>query len=161
MREKVTRQRGLTLAEILVGIVLVIILTALFIPALSRSLRQSRLDACAANLGVLYKARQSPGIPFEAGSKYWLALPGVDSNALLCPLRDPADPHPCDYWGPSEDPAGRAETDPIGCDAPDNHSPNGIEGANILLKSGRVVLDNRSGANGLFGSAIRLGRCTP
>ena len=92
MREKVTRQRGITLPEILVGIVLVIILAALFIPAFSRSFRQSRLDACTANLGVLYKAHQSSTVPFVAGSKYWLALPGVDSNALLCPLRDSADP---------------------------------------------------------------------
>ena len=61
MRVKVARQRGITLPEILVGIVLVIILTALFIPALSRSFRQSKLDACAANLGVLYKAQQTPG----------------------------------------------------------------------------------------------------
>ena len=162
MREKVARQRGITLPEVLVGIVLAIILTALFIPALSRSFRQSNLDTCAANLGVLYKAQQSPGTSFEAGSKYWLALPGMDSNTLLCPLRDTADPSPCDYWGPSEDPAGREETDPIGCDAPNNHSLDTREGINILLKSGRVVLvNNRSGQDGLYGSALGLGLCAP
>ena len=151
----------MTLAEILVGIVLVIILFVLFIPALSRASRQDKIQACAGNLGLLHKARQSASLPFHPGSKYWTDLPGVDASALHCPLRDPHEPLPVDYWGPSEDPSGRSEDEPIGCDAPDNHSHSGREGSNILLKSGRVVLDNRHGPDSLFGAAVRMGRCIP
>jgi len=63
----------------------------------------------------------------------------------------------CHYLGPVAEPFKLEAKDPLGCDLEDNHSDDGKEGGNVLLKSGEVVTDR----TGLWNSAARQGKCRP
>jgi hypothetical protein len=51
--------------------------------------------------------------------------------------------------------------DPLGCDQEANHSENGREGGNILLKSGSIINDNTLSPEALWTNAARMGKCVP
>ncbi len=137
--------RGVTLVEILVAAMAAITLLALLIPAYQRSGRHARVVECRGHLQALFKASlTAPPGPAPLGSPYWMRLsktvpPLVEAATLRCPLAmEEGVSGDCDYLGPAKDPAGLAATEPIGCDAADNHGRHGREGGNVLWKSGEV-----------------------
>jgi hypothetical protein len=150
------RERGLTLVEWLVGIVAVLMVAGLLIPAGIRAARQEKVLACKSHLRGLYQASAAAAkesVPL--GKAYWIRLnsPGL----LRCPLVANSAAARCDYLGPSADPAGLDAKVPIGCDEPDNHGEGGREGGNVLMKSGEVHTD----AFQLWGAALQEGHCRP
>jgi type II secretory pathway pseudopilin PulG len=156
--------RGITLVEILVAVIAVLIVITLTLPAFGRIRRQERVEECAAHLWTLYEAsstyygRTVETRPAKLGSAYWAALakttpPLVTPNVLKCPIQESEDAPPVHYQGPVTDPRAMVKDDPIGCDLGWNHSDNGHEGGNILLRSGSVVNDNPSHAGGLWFAA--------
>lgn len=165
-----TTRGGFTLVELMVLIIFLAVVAALLSPALARSSRQDKVEACAANLRTLYKAqeeyyaRAGAGAP-ELGKAYWEKLakaspPLVQPQALVCPLADLEGAPAIQYLGPSVDPRSMTKDDPIGCDLEANHSDHGHEGGNILMKSGAVLNDNNHN-DGPWGAAVRLGQCRP
>ena len=156
------RAGGFTLAEVLVGIVLVILLIALITPAMARVSRQEKVEACAAHLKALHAAQHSfyskAATAPELGKAYWENLakaspPVVEARTLRCPLMDLEGAPAVQYLGPAADPRSVAPADPIGCDLNVNHGRHGHEGGNILLNSGAVVNDNAY-EKGLWGTAL-------
>jgi hypothetical protein len=156
------RKAGVTLVEVTAGVTLLGIVVALVIPAITRSSRFQKVLECRGHLRDMHQAQAklpAPG-PKELGGAYWTRLasanpPLVSADKLRCPLYSAATSSGCDYLGPAEDPAKIGEKDPIGADAAHNHSDDGKEGGNVLLKSGEVVTDR----TGIWGSAGR--RCRP
>jgi len=158
------RDAGITLVEVAAGVTLVGIVVALLVPAMSRSARFQRVLECEGHLKAMYVAASkapTPG-PKEIGSAYWTRLtettpPLLSKETLRCPLVDTADPAASHYLGPCEDPAKAGAKEPIGCDQEHNHSDDGNEGGNVLLKSGEVVTVRI----GVWFSATRHGKCRP
>ena len=151
-------QAGITLVELLAAGMVVLVAGCLFIPVLAASSRSARIEDCAARLKTLYQAAAS--LPSEApvGRAYWTRLaPGkVAPDTLRCPL---ADQHPLedsDYLGPAQADGKLEGEHPLGCDVPRNHSSDGRQGGNVLLRSGRVVTDHTN----LWRAAIQ-GDCKP
>ena len=152
---------GFTLAEVLVGVVFVVLLVALLTPALARVSRQHKVEECAAHLKALHAAQRSfyskaTAAP-ELGKAYWENLakaspPAIEARTLLCPLMELEGAPAVQYMGPAADPRSVAGADPIGCDLDVNHGHHGHEGGNILLSSGDVVNDNAR-EKGLWGAA--------
>lgn len=163
------RRDGFTLVELMVVILFLVIAAALLAPAIARSSRQAKVEACAANLAALHKASEAhygkSAAPPELGKAYWERLqkvqpPLVEARTLACPLADQEGAPAIQYFGPAIDPRSMTVDDPIGCDLEGNHSDHGREGGNVLLRSGRVVNDNHH-RDGLWGSAVRQGKCRP
>ena len=166
--ERVRPPGGFTLIEVLVGVLAVVIVLALFLPAWSRARRHGRIAACMDHLRQLHRAESAwesahPGDPPGAGKAYWTKLakgtsPLADRKILACPLASPPEgPDGCAYWGPAGDTAKMDPADPLGCDAPDNHGEHGHEGGNVLRKSGEVLNDNRE----IWWGAAKRGKCSP
>jgi hypothetical protein len=158
------RDAGITLVEVAAGITLVGIVVALLVPVLSHSARFQRVQECESHLHAMYAAasKAPPPGPKEIGSAYWTRLtettpPLLSKETLRCPLVDTADAAASHYLGPCEDPAKAGAKEPIGCDAEHNHSDDGKEGGNVLLKSGEVVTDR----TGVWFSATRQNKCRP
>lgn len=155
---------GVTIVEITAAITVVGIAVALLIPAWIRSSRFDKVLACQGNLRTLHQAQAKapPPGPEDFGRAYWVRLtktspPLVQPTALRCPLVHAADAPPCQYLGPATDPSKFDGKDPIGCDMEYNHSADGKQGGNVLLKSGEVVTDH----TGIWGGATRQGKCRP
>ena len=68
-----------------------------------------------------------------------------------------SDAPPCHYYGPAGDLSKYDDKDPIGCDMERNHSDDGKQGGNVLLRSGAVTTDH----TGIWGTAMRSGKCRP
>jgi type II secretory pathway pseudopilin PulG len=158
------RDAGITLVEISAAVVVVAIIVALFVPVLVRASRLGRLQACRGHLRTMFEAQAKapPTKPQERGRAYWVRLtkttpPLLDPSALKCPFVDSADAPYCQYYGPAEEIAESDPKDPIGCDIETNHSDDGKQGGNVLLKSGEVVTDHR----GPWGAAISGRKCSP
>ncbi len=159
--------RGITLVEIVVAVVALAVLAMLFLPPLARALRHKKVEACAANLRTLHRAQaeyaaRHPAAPSGMGRAFWTRLSGenpplVDDSVYACPVYGAPKRNKCQYLGPGGDAARLLETDPLGCDEIFNHSPNGREGGNVLLKSGAVRTDNE----GFWRSCIHEGKCRP
>jgi len=158
------RDGGITLVEVTAGLTIVGIILALLVPAMARSSRIDDVLACRGHLKTLYEAQlkaPAPG-PKEYGRAYWERLakttpPLVTAESLRCPLNDAPDAPPCHYYGPAGDFSKFTDKDPIGCDMEHNHSDDGKQGGNVLLKSGAVTTDH----TGIWGSATRSGKCRP
>lgn len=158
------RESGVTLVEVAAAVTLVGILLALLIPAWMRGRRFEKVLACEGHFHALYTAQaKAPAAgPTELGSQYWVRLtksapPLVESDSLRCPLADPLESPACQYLGPAINPAQASPKEPIGCDLEHNHSEDGKEGGNVLMKSGEVVTDH----TGVWINALRGGKCRP
>ncbi len=161
-----SHRQGFTLVELLMTIVLAAVVIALLTPAMARGARQSKIEACAANLKAMHEA-QSSGYAAstvaapELGKAYWEKLlkaspPLLQPKTLACPLVHHEEGVPAvQYYGPNVNPKSMTTDDPIGCDLESNHSDHGREGGNILLRSGAVVNDNNHLDGGLWGGALR------
>jgi len=152
---------GITLVEVAAGVTMLGIVVALVLPAIVRSSRFQKVVECQANLHVMYQAQAKAPAPKsnQLGIAYWTRLtestPPLSKEALRCPVVEALDAPACMYLGPGEDPAKADAKDPIGCDLGSNHSNDGKEGGNVLLKSGEVVTDR----TGIWASAIHYGKC--
>ena len=159
-----SRERGLTLVEILVVVMALLIVAVLVLPAIAQGSRRDKVARCIGNLQTLHRAQASAEPPgARLGFEYWLRLrnatpPLIGPEALRCPLLDRPDAPECHYMGPRGDPAALKGVDPIGCDLEVSHSPNMKQGGNVLLKSGEVVTDKGDG--GLWQDA-RTKYCRP
>jgi hypothetical protein len=166
------RGAGFTLVELLVAIVGVIIVISLLVPCFARASRQEKVEACRSRLKEMHRAMSvcyegKPVPPPEKvpqGSAFWtqfarMAPPLLANEALRCPLAEvPAAPD-CDYRGPGGFFAKLGEREPLGCDHNQNHSPDGREGGNVLLRSGEVITEDNSQEGGLWGIALQ--NCRP
>jgi hypothetical protein len=158
------RDAGITLVEVTAAVTVAGIVLALLLPAMARSSRVNDVLACRGHLKTLYEAQlkaPAPG-PKEYGRAYWQRLatstpPLVSAETLRCPLVDVPDAPPVHYCGPAGDLSKYGEKDPIGCDFEHNHSDDGKQGGNVLLKSGAVATDH----TGIWGTALRSGKCRP
>jgi hypothetical protein len=144
-----SRQGGITLPEVLVGVMAVVLLAAILLPMLARSRRYDHLVRCAGNLKALHAAQSDPKAawtgPQPLGSAYWTRLADagvVGRDTLLCPLAEPAAGRTCDYRGPAREVGPLNDNASIGCDDEENHGPHGRVGGNVLLKSGAVRTDD-------------------
>jgi hypothetical protein len=158
------RDTGITLVEVAAAVTLAGIVIALLVPVISRSARFQRVLECEGHLHAMYVAQSKAPPPdaTQTGSAYWTRLtqtnpPLLPKETLRCPLSDTAGAPASDYLGPCEDPAKAGAKEPIGCDREYNHSDDGREGGNVLLKSGDVVTDR----SGVWVSAIRQNKCRP
>lgn len=158
------RDAGITLVEVTAAVTVVGIVVALLVPAMARSSRVHDVIACRGHLKTLHDARLQapPPGPKDYGRAYWQRLststpPLVTADVLQCPLVDEPDAGPVHYYGPSGDVSKYGEKDPIGCDFDRNHSDDGKQGGNVLLKSGAVMTDH----TGIWGTALRSGKCRP
>lgn len=152
------RRAGFTLVELLAAGMAVLVAVCLFVPVLTAGSRSARIEDCASRLKTLHQAAASLPGEAPAGRAYWTRLvPGkVEAGKLRCPL---ADEHPLedsDYLGPAKTEGKFDGEHPLGCDVSTNHSPDGKQGGNVLLRSGRVVTDHTL----LWRSAIH-GDCKP
>lgn len=158
------RDSGIALVEIVAVVVVLITLVAILIPVFGNAARLEKLQACEAHLHAMFEAQaKAPPNPMqETGRAYWVRLtraqpPLLDASLLKCPFVDAEDAPYCQYYGPAGEILKYDEKDPIGCDIETNHSPNGRQGGNVLLKSGVVVTDHM----GPWGSAISGRKCSP
>jgi hypothetical protein len=158
------RDAGITIVEVAAAVTLVGIVLALLLPAWVRSARFEKVLACQENLRALHHASSTAPAPGadHLGSAYWVRLtktspPLVSEKTLRCPLVQQPEAPECQYLGPASDPAKSEAKEPIGCDATHNHSEDGGQGGNVLLKSGEVVTDH----TGIWLGATRSGKCRP
>jgi type II secretory pathway pseudopilin PulG len=158
------RDAGITLVEISAAVVVVAIILAILLPVMARAGRLERLQACQGHLHAMFEAQaKAPPEPIQAsGRAYWGRLtqtqpPLLDPSVLKCPFVDAADAPYCQYYGPAGDITNYDPKDPIGCDIETNHSDDGSQGGNVLLKSGSVVTDH----TGAWGAALRGRKCAP
>jgi type II secretory pathway pseudopilin PulG len=142
--------RGLTLLEVLVIIIVIGIVAALILPSFGGDGHCSRMLACQSNLQQLYKlgtvyATMHKGEwPKAHGSDFWIAFskttpPLIEPEArevLTCPLRDDASPGDCHYRGPRIPFSQLDSQDPIVADLEGNHGEG--EPINVVLKDGSV-----------------------
>ncbi len=143
--------RGLTLIDILVIVVILGILMALSFPLTCPSIHLARITNCASNqrqlyqLYQVYKIRYEGRSPEERGSAFWLAhqktsppLIDVDlAEIYFCPAKG-EDPRPggTDFRGPSNPVSRHTDTDPVCADIVGNH--NEEYGINVVRLSGDV-----------------------
>jgi len=158
------RDAGITLVEVAAGITVLGVVVALVIPAMVHSARFKKVLVCNEQLHQMYLSRSKlpASTPQELGSAYWKRLtetnpPLLTTGAMHCPLVDSPNAPGITYLGPSDDLAKYDAKDPIGSDWVSNHSENGREGGNILLKSGEVITDR----SGIWSNAVRAGKCRP
>ena len=158
------RDAGITIVEVAAAVTLIAIVIALLIPAFARSARFDHVLACQGNLRALHQASSQAPAPGadQLGSAYWVRLtktspPLITGQQLRCPLVQLPEAPECQYLGPASDPAKLDAKEPVGCDNPNNHSEDGGQGGNVLLKSGEVVTDH----TGIWLGAVRSGKCRP
>lgn len=155
-----SRARGLTLVEVLVVVIVLLIAAALLLPLGSQAARRDKIARCMGNLKALHAAQAAAGPPGpNLGTAYWLRLKDrVSPETLRCPLVDRPEAPECLYLGPRTDPAELRDVHPIGADAEINHSSNGRQGGNVLLKSGEVQTEK---GDSLFWGDVRSKYCRP
>lgn len=158
------RERGITVVEVLAAITILGIVVSLLTPALLRGARHQKILVCGAHLKSLHQAQSAapPQGPRDTGRAYWIRLtktapPLVSPDVLRCPFVEAPEAPACQYYGPGGEVSKYEAKDPIGCDMELNHSEDGKEGGNVLLKSGEVVTDH----TGVWGTATRSGKCRP
>jgi hypothetical protein len=158
------RDAGITLVEISAGVILVAIVVSLLTPILVRAGRLEKLQACQGHLHAMYEAQaKAPAKDVQdVGRAYWVRLtqtqpPLIDPSILKCPFVDGPDAPYCQYYGPGGDVTKVIPNDPIGSDMVTNHSDDGKQGGNVLLKSGSVVTDH----TGAWGRAIQDRKVIP
>lgn len=157
------RDAGITLVEVTAAVTVVGIILALLIPAISRGSRLEKIMRCRDHLKTMHAAQlKAPADARFLGSAYWMRLaksdpPLIQPEFLRCPLVDAPEQLVCHYMGPASNPAELKDKDPLGCDYPQNHSDDGKQGGNVLLKSGEVVTDH----TGVWAGAGRQGKCRP
>jgi hypothetical protein len=156
------RDAGITLVEVTAALTLVAVVVALIIPAVSRGSRIEKVIACQGHLRTMFQAQLQAPVhgPNQLGSAYWTRLaeakpPLLAPEVLHCPVVEKS--APCDYLGPSFDPATLKDKDQLGCDSGFNHSDDGKQGGNVLLKSGEVLTDHTA----IWAGAARQGKCRP
>ena len=141
--------------EVLVVIVIICILAALVIPAISKAQRNARVIGCLSNLKHLWTMQNNYMVvfggerqlyPTETGGDFWLKMkntdpPLIDSTVLdifVCGLTGTiAGGVTTDYRGPASNVNNFGDGDPVGADKIGNHGPD--SGGNLLRKSGDVV----------------------
>ena len=149
------RNRGWSLAELLALIVMVLVLAALLLPAVSCASREDRMLDCVNNLSQMWKMQHTymskfggrmKAMPVETCGAFWLKLqttspPLVDptqSDLFACPLEGNSNSAgSTDYRGPSSNVNTFMDGDPVGSDRQGNHGTN--QGGNVLRKSGDIV----------------------
>jgi hypothetical protein len=140
---------------VLGGLIIVSGAAGIAVPVLAQARRQSRLRECANNLGLLWKMQWVNKCQFSSrkpflrnpGKEFWLALsktspPLIDvsvAEVYSCPVRGGGRPGETHYLGPRVDVNTLSDGDPVGCDEPFNHSPDGSEGGHVLRKSGDLM----------------------
>lgn len=144
--------RGLTLIDILVIVVVLAILAAFLIPSMRPFRINHRITACANNLSQLYKmaqiyqAKNRGQYPSAQGSAFWLTLQKTDpplieaelSEIFFCPMKGEfRGPGSTDYRGPAGPLNQYNDADPLGADVVGNHDKE--EGINVVRLSGDVV----------------------
>jgi len=143
--------KGLTLLEVVVIIVVIGILACLVLPSAHHpGIRQSRKTACAQNLRQLYQlatvySSQHQGEWLQPGEEgLWLGLartqpPLIEPEwleVLLCPVLGESEPGDCDFRASRLPYPGLAKDDVLGADKEGNHGEE--YGGNVLLKDGSV-----------------------
>src|SRR5574341_1411621 len=128
--------RGLTLLEVLVIIVVIGILASLLLPSIGGGCRPNRTIACASNLqqlyklGTVYASSHKGAWPDATGEDLWLSFtrtipPLIEADhvsLLSCPLRDEeAAAGECHYRGPRRPWAKLGPNDVLAADREGNH----------------------------------------
>ena len=151
--------KGLTLIEILVVILVIGILAAILLPPIGgHALITAKRAACANNLSQLWKmqnvymsqfGKAHKQMPPQTGTAFWHALtltqpPLIDptvNDIFLCPVLGSSSAGDYDYAGPARSVNQLGDGDPVGADLHDNHKEGASDegSGNVLRKSGDVL----------------------
>ena len=158
------------------GIVILGVLAALFLPAVTVAIERAKVTSCANNLSQLWKMQniymsqyggETRSMPIQTGSAFWLHLkktpkPLIDpsyEDLYLCPvLGSGSVGRDMNYYGPGKRVSLLGIGEPVGSDdmrgdLNGTNAPNhGEDGGNILRKSGDVIEISEPEWNDLSGT---------